>query len=153
MVDIKKLLLLILFIIPLSSFSQECFEYHKASCIPEPSRFTYNYNNYSVSYLFKAGQIRSYSVKLYTGKDYRITLCGDDVFNGVILFKIQRDDGVVIYDNSLHNYQLNIEFSSVKTQDVDIIIEAPQVVSLDSFEIVGCIGVLIEDMVTIKTGF
>jgi len=149
----KQLLFLFLFTFPLIGLGQACFDYHKSACFPEPSRFTYEYNNYSVSFQFKAGQARSFTVKLYAGKDYRITLCGDEVFNGVISFKIQREDGKVIYDNSTQDYILNTEFSSIKSQNVDFVIEAPQMISPDGFEIEGCIGVLIEDMVTIKTGF
>jgi len=146
-------ILLILLFASLLGYGQQCFEYHKNACIPPISKYTYDETTNSVSFLFTAGQKRQVPLTLYAGKDYRIMVCGNSIFNDVILFKILKEDGQVIYDNSKFNYLLDIEFSSQNSQSAFIEIEVPDLAVTDSLKPKGCIGVLIEDMVSVKTGF
>lgn len=134
-------------------YSQKCFEYHKEACKPTSSKYIYDELNNSISFQFIAGQKREIPLELFAGKDYRITVCGNNVFNDVIRFKIINEESQVVYDNSKFNYLLDLEFSSQKTQLVTIEIEVPDVTKVDSLKQKGCIGILIEDMVSIKTGF
>lgn len=136
-----------------SGYAQKCFEYHKSACTPQESKFTYDESSSSVSFQFIAGQKRQMDLELFAGKDYRITICGNDVFNDVILFKIINENGKIIYDNSKFKYLLNLEFSSQKTQIVQVELEVPDVSLADSLKPKGCVGILVEDMVSIKTGF
>ncbi len=134
---------------------QECFNYHSKSCKPTESKYGYQVNGSSVSYKFNPGETRYIPFTLMANKDYRITLCSHQ-YNNVVSFKIVRADNKVIYDNAQFNYSFNMEFSSMKTQEVQLEILAPKtnVVITDSADITaGCIGILIEEMVSIKTGF
>lgn len=135
--------------------AQGCFEFHKTHCKPVKGKFVYAYNESSVSYLFKSGQDRSIPFELFEGKDYRMTICTDSIFSGVVWFRIINEDGKEIFDNSKSGYQLNIEFSCKKTEEVDLIISAPKaaVGISDTIVVEGCIGLLIEDMVSFRTGF
>jgi hypothetical protein len=92
---------------------------------------------------------------LLLGIDYRITLCADSVFNDVIKFVIINEEGKQIYNNSTQNFNQNLEFSSRKTHNVIFEIEAPElsITDADSALNEGCIGILIEEMVSVKTGF
>lgn len=137
-------------LIPLYSLGQECYEYHKQACYPSNSKYIYDYNSNSVSFLFKPGEMRDVPMELYSGKDYRITICSSEIFDQVVAFSILKDDGTVLYDNGKFNYELNIEFTSLQTQEVIMQIEVPE---SESPEIEGCVGILIEDMVSVKTGF
>ena len=60
-----------------------------------------------------------------------------------------------IYDNSKQNFNLNLEFSSKKNLNVVLEISAPEIdyENISSVSPKGCIGVLIEEMISIKTGF
>jgi hypothetical protein len=152
---IRHVFIFILLTISSSSFSQNCFDFHKQYCKPATSKFAYTVNNASVSYLFKSGQIRSIPFQIDAGKDYRLTICSDLNFNGVIGFSILNEDDQVLYENSQVNFKLDLEFSCKKTQNVEFTISAPKAVSgiSDTIAVEGCIGLLIEEMVSIKTGF
>jgi hypothetical protein len=135
--------------------AQGCFDFHKTHCKPEASKFTYAYNKSSVSYLFKSGESRNIPFELLEGKDYRMTICTDPVFSGVVWFRIITGSGKELYDNSKNNYDLNVEFTCKKTEEVDLIIMAPKPATgiSDTIVVEGCIGLLIEDMVSFRTGF
>jgi len=146
-----------LFILTLPSFvlGQKCFDFQKTHCKPPESKFTYTYNEASVSFLFASGERRDIPFRLYDGKDYRMTLCSDSVFGDIIRFSIVIADGKLLYSNEDHQYSQNIEFSSQKTQDVTLRIEAPEATKgvSDTISCQGCIGILIGEMNSIKTGF
>jgi hypothetical protein len=147
--------ILILLFATLFSFSQNCFDFHKQFCLPAQSKFIYSVNSASVSYLYKSGQTRYIPFRLDAGKDYRLTVCTDSNFIGVAEFSILTEDERVLYDNSKSNYKLDMEFACQKTQDIQFVITAPKAVSgiSDTIMVEGCIGLLIEEMVSIKTGF
>ncbi len=151
----RFILFFILIFFYFNSFSQKCFEYQKTGCVPPKSKFIYSVNNASVSFEFAFGEKRVIPVTLLMGKDYRVTLCGDDIFDGVIQFIIRDIDGNILYDNSTNKYKLSIEFSNKVTQKVLFELIAPELnfETADSVEVKGCIGMLIEDMVSVKIGF
>jgi len=152
----KTLLTFLLCFISLSDiYSQKCFEYQKTNCFPKKSKFSYMENSSSVSFEFSSGEQRQIPFNLLLGIDYRITLCADPIFEGIIKFIIRGEDGKEIYNNSTQNFNLNLEFSSRKTHNVVFELSAPEPnkgVS-DTVYFEGCIGVLIEEMVSVKTGF
>lgn len=151
----RVLTFILLYFILSTTYSQNCFDYHKSSCFAKPSKFVYKGNVASVSFLFKSGEVRNIPFTLLMGIDYRITLCADTVFNNVIKFVIINEEGKQIYNNSTQNFNLNLEFSSRKTHNVIFELEAPElgIIDADSALNEGCIGILIEEMVSVKTGF
>jgi len=152
----KKYILIFLFLLLISNlFSQECFEYHQNHCFPKKSKFVYKENSSSVSFKFASGEMREIPFVFLLGKDYRITLCADEVFDNIIKIVIVNEEGKEIYNNSLHDFNLNLEFSSRKTQNVTIEVFAPDpnIGISDTVAFEGCIGVFIEEMISVKTGF
>jgi len=153
---IKVILTFFIFFISLSDiYSQKCFEYQKSNCFPKKSKFSYKENPSSVSFVFSSGEKRQIPFTLLLGIDYRMTLCADPIFEGIIKFVIKGEDGKEIYNNSNQNFNLNLEFSSRKTHNVTFELSAPEPnkgVS-DTVYFEGCIGLLIEEMVSVKTGF
>ncbi len=143
-----------LLIFPLFGYSQKCFYYHKDACGTIESKYAYSYNQSSVSYLFKAGESRQIPFTLYAGKDYRITICTQNIFDNIVSFKIVKSDGTIFYDNSKYDFEFNLEFSSRQSQEVILELEVPDMPeSKDSTLNEGCVGILIEDMISVKTGF
>lgn len=135
--------------------AQGCFEYHKGDCDFEETNFKYQLNKSSVSFKFASGEIRTIAFEMNSGKDYRLLLCADEVFEDIISLKIISEEGVVIYDNSTNNYELNMEFVCKKSQRAEIEIAAPDPASgvSDTIYSEGCIGMKIEEMISIRTGF
>jgi len=135
--------------------AQECFEYFRSACIPNESKFTYAENNASVSFLFSSGDMREIPFSLVNGIDYRITICADKKFEDIIKLIIRTQEGKEIYNNSKQNFNLNLEFACKKSQDVMLELYAPEpnVGVSDTVYFEGCIGILIEEMVSVKTGF
>ncbi|MDA3894093.1 MAG: hypothetical protein PF517_20735 [Salinivirgaceae bacterium] len=152
----KKYILFIIIFSPFQyNFAQECFEYYKSACIPKSSNFIYTENNSSVSFQFTSGELKEIPFTLILGIDYRITLCADKKFEDIIKFIIRAKDGNEIYNNSQQNFNLNLEFACRKTQDVtfELIAPEPNIGNNDTVLIDGCMGVLVEEMVSVKTGF
>ena len=132
--------------------AQDCFNFHKQNCCPKKGAFAYSVNEASVSFAFKPGESKCVYMDLLEGKDYRMTICSDSLYNGVVSFVIKNTDGRILYDNSQDDFLTDIEFSCRKHNSVELIITAPNRLDVDS-ETKGCIGVLIEDMVSPKIGF
>ncbi len=133
--------------------AQDCYEFYK-KFVPrhENARFAYSLNSLSVSLPFKPGESRCVYGELIQGKDYRITICSDSLYNGVVELVIRNDAGKILYDNSQDDFNVNIEFSCRKTNSVEFVLTAPNRLDVDA-ETKGCIGLIIEDMVTPRIGF
>jgi hypothetical protein len=145
----------VFFGLSLNVFSQGCFGYEKLSCKPEPSKYPFKRNEKSGAFLFNSGELLRIPIDLIQNKDYRITICGDSVFKGIILFVIKDTKGAEIYNNSNHSFSQNFEFSAKKNQDVFFEITVPDVSNDSNKKLLmeGCVGILIEEMNSIKTGF
>ncbi len=134
--------------------AQDCFDFYKKNYHQQHDngRFAYSLNSSSVSFAFAPGESKCVYGELIQGKDYRITICSDSLYNGVVSLVIRDDSGEILYDNSQDNFNINIEFSCRKTNPVEYILSAPNRLDVDP-EIKGCIGLIIEDMVTPRIGF
>ncbi|HOS83760.1 MAG TPA: hypothetical protein PK199_02475, partial [Bacteroidales bacterium] len=96
-------------------------------------------------------------------KDYRITVCNDEILGTNIQFKIiDYDTNEVLYDNKDYNYVKEFEFTVLMSRTVKIVVSVPDdsnttAVNNSGFRAkptsMGCVGVLIEDMITPKKGF
>ena len=139
-----------------------CMEYHKNHCEKSTNKY-YKYNSESRSGLFHKGQKSKTLLEAFNGRDYRISICHDDVFDKPIILRVidkTRDE--VLYDNSNDNYAQDFEFTVTTSIDLWIEIEVQgdsHLTGIDSKSIirrdsnVGCVGLLIEYMVTPRKGF
>jgi hypothetical protein len=139
-----------------------CLEYHKNHCERSTNKY-YQLNSESRSGLFHKGQKSRTLLEAFNGRDYRISLCHDDVFSKPIILRIKdkaRDE--VLYDNSEDNFAQDFEFTVTSTVELWIEVEVQgestlntnthnSIIRRDSE--VGCIGLLIEYMVTPRKGF
>ena len=165
----KIVVFAILIALSLPAFSQthdysrsRCLEYHKNHCKRSTNKY-YQINSESRSGLFHKGQKSRTLLEAFNGRDYRVSICHDDVFSKPIIFRIidkGRDE--VLYDNSEDNFASDFEFTVTSTVELWIEVEVQgesSLVKQDHSAIirrdseVGCIGLLIEYMVTPRKGF
>lgn len=143
--------------------AQDCIDYHKKKCKRTQETTNYNLSPDSRSALLLKGQTSEFRLLIYQGKDYRITVCNDEILGTNIQFKIiDYDTNEVLYDNKDYNYVKEFEFTVLMSRTVKIIVTVPDdsnstTVTNSGFRAkptsMGCVGVLIEDMITPKKGF
>jgi hypothetical protein len=169
---LKYLIFFVLYCLPLFTIGQsndykvrKCFGYQRDSCTTSKNIF-YKINDESRSALFLKGQKSRTPFTIYNGRDYRVSLCWDHILGSQIGFKlIDKDTDQVLYDNSKDTYSSEFEFTVAQTRDIYIEIEVPgesSVVAVEGNQDIiivqkdaemGCIGVLIEHMITPTKGF
>ena len=137
----------------LSLSAQNCFDFHRTNCCPlqDNPYVHYAVSSKSTSFALKPGDSRCILFEIFSGKDYRMTLCSDSLYSGIVSFQI-RDDNSVLYDNSDEDFNTFLEFSCRKTTHVELIISAPNRSDVAP-ETKGCIGLLIEEAITPVLGF
>ncbi len=170
---ILKLLFLVWFVgMSFSVFSQsndykvrKCFGYQRDSCLRSKNMY-YKIHESSRSALFVKGQTSKTRLTLYNGRDYRISICWDPILGNNILFKIiDASTGDVLYDNATDGYSTDFEFTVTRTADVFIqvtvpgdsdlanVTESDKIIFIEKDKEMGCVGVLIEHMITPSKGF
>jgi len=166
------LLGMFLLITPLFSFSQthdykirKCFGYQRDSCAISKNIF-YKVNEESRSALFVKGQSSRTPFTIYNGRDYRVSLCWDAVLGSQIQFKlVDAANDAVLYDNSKDGFSDEFEFTVAKTSDIYVEVFVPgtssfvesekndDLVLVQKDKEMGCVGILIEYMITPTKGF
>lgn len=141
-----------------------CIDFHKKKCKRQDISSSYVMSPESRSAMFLKGQTSEFRLTIYQGKDYRITICNDEVLGDNIgMAIIDRETGEPLYNNKDFNYVRDFEFTVLMTREIKIIISVPDdsggaVKPKGDFRAkdsagVGCLGVLIEEMITPKKGF
>lgn len=143
--------------------AQDCIDYHKKKCKRTQETSNYSISPDSRSALLLKGQTSEFRLLIYQGKDYRITICADEILGVNTQFKIvDYETNEVLYDNKDYNYVKEFEFTVLQSRTIKIVVSVPDettsaVVNNSGFRAkptsMGCVGVLIEDMVTPKKGF
>jgi hypothetical protein len=172
-----------------------CSDYHKFNCQPAGDK-RWSLNGQSKSASIQVGRETELNIIIYSGQDYRISLCQDMKVLGEELAirlvekvrvpkgdaggnsqpivdeegkrtgttrKIQDDDRLfeeiekVLWDNTEHEMAQEVEFSCASTKRIAVQIVAPGAEGKSrrgdkQFDI-GCVGILIEHMVTPDLGF
>jgi len=148
---------------PFLGFSQDCVDFHKTNCKPPESTSSYSYDPASRSGLLMKGQTSEFRVDLYQGRDYRITICNQEALGNNVQYRIiDNEDNSVLYDNKEFNFEKAFEFSVLISRQVKIVVTVPaddKTSKTTSIGLkpkptqMGCVGVLVESMVTPKKGF
>lgn len=144
---------------------RKCYSYEHDSCGLSDNIY-YKVHNSSRSALFLVGQTSETPFTIYNGRDYRISMCWDPILGNRLLFKIL--DGPtrsVLYDNANDEYNTDFEFTVARTSEIIIQITVPEDAEEEQKESnnssaffqkdkrMGCVGVLIEHMITPTKGF
>ncbi len=153
------------YLFPMAISAQECIDYHKTNCKPTQSiaGSVYTYCDDSRSALMLKGQQSEFRFQLHQGKDFRITICSDAALGDKIQYQIiDWDENTLLYDNKDYNFERSFEFTVLRTRNVKIVVDIPADSKTTSANTLGfkakptqmgCVGVLIESMVTPKKGF
>lgn len=162
----SKIILVIAALLATSNvFAQSaCIDYHKKKCKRQDINTSYRISQESRSAMFLKGQNSEFRLTIYQGKDYRITICNDEVLGDNLgMAIIDRETGEPLYNNKDFNYARDFEFTVLMTREIKIIISVPDADSgsvkpkgdfrAKDADGVGCLGVLIEEMITPKKGF
>ncbi|MDR2962282.1 MAG: hypothetical protein LBU90_01355 [Bacteroidales bacterium] len=141
-----------------------CIDFHKKQCKKQGTS-SYLMSEASRSAMFLKGQTSEFRLTIYQGKDYRITICSEEVLGENIgMAIVDRETGETLYNNKDYNYVRDFEFTVLMTREIKIVISVPDAGGMKpkggggDFRAkdasgVGCLGVLIEEMVTPKKGF
>lgn len=141
---IVSILFLIVFHI---SKAQDCKNFYLKCGVDSTDIWTLNENSKSFHVL--PGAAVELKMEILKAKDYRISLCGDDFIGNIFQYQILDKDGNVLYNNENDNYALSFSFSCLESKPVIISIHIPDSGSGKE----GCLGVLIEETLSVTTGF
>jgi hypothetical protein len=140
------------------SKGQDCINYHLKTCprlnpnpyieVPEGSKSALLLRGESIESIFT----------IFQCKDYRITLCSELFADEVVLKIYDADDGsVLLYDNTTNNTAQVFEFQVFNTRRVRAVVSVPlsngpkkNTGLLIEKTPRGCVGLLLESMVTRK---
>lgn len=144
---------------------RKCFGYQKDSC-PVSENIYYKLHEDSRSALFVKGQTSKTFIEIFNGRDYRISLCWDPVLGNRMGFKIiDRETDDVLYDNSTDEFATEFEFTVTQSREIIVEVAVPgesdlskasgneDLILVRKDREMGCVGVLVEHMITPSKGF
>ena len=169
-----KLVVVLLVMCPFLGLSQthdysmrRCWGYHKDSCAISSNIYYRVIVDESRSALFVKGQTSRIPVSIYNGRDYRISFCHDEMLgSGIVMKLIDAETENVLYDNSEDGFATEFEFTVTQTCDIYVEIYVPGTSKMSEAEEsgedlifvrkdteMGCVGILVEHMITPLKGF
>jgi hypothetical protein len=137
-----------------------CGDFHRKACYMEGTKKDkreFMYNAQSKSGLFAQGSVSKMRCIVYKGMDYRMTVCCETILGDKVNFKIY--DGrtnELLFDNTKNDDSQQFEFQASTTRQ--LIIEATVPAGdvkeeKGKAETAACVGLLIENKVSERTGF
>ncbi|RLD63641.1 MAG: hypothetical protein DRJ01_03260 [Bacteroidetes bacterium] len=158
-----------LIVLSLFSFGQNngndygpvCLDFQKNNCTYSENKY-YQYNDASRSALFVKGQTSKMPLEIFNGRDYRISICNEEALGDTIEIKlIDEETEDVLYCNADNNYSKIFEFTVFESRTIFIEITVPGNTGIEKQihgvlpknRKTGCVGVLIEHMITPVKGF
>lgn len=169
---LKSLLLFGIVVLPFFTSAQtndykvrKCFGYERDSC-QKSGNIYYKRHEDSRSALFVKGQSSQTVMSIFNGRDYRISLCWDPALGSRVGFKIiDNETDNVLYDNSTDEFASEFEFTVTQSREIVIEIIIPgesdlskahgneDLILVRKDREMGCVGVLVEHMITPSKGF
>ena len=144
-----------------NDYKPMCLDYQKNNCNYSRNKY-YHYNESSRSALFIKGQTSKMNFEIFNGRDYRISVCNDEALGDTVEFKlIDNETGDILYDNADNYYSKIFEFTVFESRTISIEIFVPGNSKeqnkihgiLPKNKHIGCVGILIEHMITPVKGF
>ncbi|MCK5823428.1 MAG: hypothetical protein KAG95_05450 [Bacteroidales bacterium] len=138
-----------------------CLDFQKNNCKYSENKY-YQYNEASRSALFIKGQTSKMNFEIFNGRDYCISICNEEALGDTIAFKLIDDETEdVLYDNKNNYYSKVFEFTVFESRTIYIEISVPGHTGIEKkihgvlpkSRNTGCVGVLIEHMITPVKGF
>ncbi len=137
----KILLLLIISSFQEVSFAQDCTDYHVENC--RWADRTFLYSRQSRSALFTPRMKSNFSIVVYGGEEYYISVSGHRKL-GDIRVRLKEDDEkqTILYDNANFKYEKYFYFKNALTKKLIIEVSVPENEKYKNEKF--CVGVLIE---------
>ncbi|MDA3865661.1 MAG: hypothetical protein PF489_02800 [Salinivirgaceae bacterium] len=134
--------------------AQQCATFHQTNCLSKKAD-GYNPTPNSISFAMQKGEFQEVVVTFRNGHDYHVCVAADDIFGSKVFMQIMdTETNEVMYENTHEHINTNLEFSSVKTFEAQILLETPAGRTDDTrYNPTGCVGLLIESRITPPTGF
>ena len=102
----SRLYIIIIFVLiitsPEYSLSQSCKDFYKINCDYDENS-SYKIHEKSINKKSVTGQETQIEMEIFFGKDYKITICGDEEFGNIFDFKIKDIKDNIMYDNTNDN--------------------------------------------------
>ena len=137
----------VIFLITKMLHSQDCNNYYQHKC--EKSRkLGYSIHPKSQNNMLSYRDTLEVTLTLIAGKDYKVSYCTEKNLSGLINLQIY-DQQKRLFFESFENHDSEIEFTVKKDQLLHIMMFLTQPVEKEKI----CTGLLIEYMITPKTGF
>jgi hypothetical protein len=137
-----------------------CGEFHKKACFMEGTKKdkrAFMYNAQSKSGLFAQGSTSKMRCIVYKGMDYRLTVCCETIIGDKVNFKIyDARTNELLFDNTKNDDAQQFEFQASSTRQliIEATVPAGEVKEeKGKAETAACVGLLIENKVSERTGF
>jgi len=139
----KYLIFILLFFLPIFAFSQNCTNYHIDHC--RWADRTFLYSRQSKSALFKKGMSSEFSIVVYGGEEYYISVDGHRKLGDIRLQIFEDDDQKTqLYDNAEFKYEKYFFFKVSRTRKLIVEVSSEEQENEKKSDEKYCVGVLIE---------
>ncbi|MGD1846207.1 MAG: hypothetical protein ACFB10_12525 [Salibacteraceae bacterium] len=133
--------LFLVLVVSIASFSDagaQCKNFTKRKCIPQMAPYINN-GQYNGATLFE-GETASVMMTFYSGQDYRLIVCSQDILKGTY-FEIKDEDGNLLYTNKDKDSDV-WDFNVASTQQLMVEVTVPQT-STHDVKNSGCVSILV----------
>lgn len=135
------LIILLTLIFATSTQAQNCKKFAKKECLPELMPYLHD-GQFNVTTLAPGESAQMY-MTFYSGQEYRILVCAEEVLGEKVILKIKDANRNVIFDNTTNDYLNWWTFSVKSSQQLIIEVTIPSLEVEGESEIVGCVSILL----------
>jgi hypothetical protein len=125
-------------VISASSFAQ-CNAFTKKKCMPGLSPYVHNGQLNSAA--LNAGETAELELTFYSGQEYRVLICAQEIL-GDVYYKLKDKNNKVVYD-SKEQRSNTFDFNVKSTQQLMLEVIVPASNAPNKLNINGCVSVLI----------
>lgn len=130
---------LLALMLPLVTDAQ-CKMYAKKNCLPGISPFTHNGQLNSATLV--SGQKVQLEMTFYSGQNYRILVCAQEVL-GKVSFRLLDTEKNIVFDSKDNNSSDHWDFNLKSTQQLFVEVEVPKSDSPNGIVPSGCVALLV----------
>jgi hypothetical protein len=141
--SLSKKIKIVLFLLVMACVSSEsfaqCNAFTKKRCMPSLTPYVHNGQLNSAN--MGAGETAELELTFYSGQEYRVLLCGQEIL-GDISFKLKDKNSKVVYD-SKEAKSNQFDFNVKSTQQLTMEVVVPENKTPNNLATSGCISVLV----------
>ena len=122
------------------AMNAQCKQFAKNTCKAGLEPYQHD-GNYHAALLIEGEEAELYKT-FYSGREYRIGVCGATNLEAIEFKVVDTRDGKVLYDNSLNDYDWKWDFNLESSQQLKIMVRVPvPEANLDDPE-EGCVAIM-----------